>query len=127
GPWAKPEGRSQAVTTIPASVARAAAIDRSGRRPTTGANWWAAPRTAVVRKASTPTCTAATAPGWEGAATIRSAANHTASPKAARPTPPAARKPSGTLGGGTVAAAPGMKGAAAGARAAAGPGGGAGW
>src|SRR5690606_27201716 len=113
GPWAKPDGRSQAVATVPASVRQAAGTDRSGRRPTTGANWWRAPSTAVVRKASIPTWTAETAPGWVGDPTSRSAANHTARPKPARPAPAAARNPSGTDAGGT-AAPPGAKGAAAG-------------
>src|SRR5690606_6740489 len=112
GPWAKPDGSSHAVATMPTSVSRATATDRRGRRATTGVNWCAAPRTAVVRNASIPTWTAATAPGWAGAVTMRSAANQTASPKSERPRPAAARKLSGTDGGGTDAPRPGTNGAA---------------
>src|SRR5690606_30857279 len=115
GPWANPDGSIQAVATMPTRVTRAAGTDRRGRRPTTGVNWCAAPSTAVVRKASMPTCTAATEPGWVGMSTMRSAENHAASPNATRPTPAAARNPSGTDAGGTAAVAPGTNGAAVGA------------
>src|SRR5690606_30006586 len=112
GPWAKPDGRSHAVATMPTKVTRATVTDRRGRRATTGVNWCAAPRTAVVRKASMPTCTAASAPGWAGDVTMRSAANHTASPKSERPRPAAARKLSGTDGGGTDSPGTGTDGGA---------------
>src|SRR5690606_5034217 len=99
---AKPVGRSQAVATIPTSVAHATCDERSGRPATTGTNWWSAPSTAVVRNASMPTCTADTAPGCVGDDTRRSAANHTANPNPQRPTAAAARNASGIAGGGAV-------------------------
>lgn len=78
-----------------------AGIDLSGLAPTTGPNWCNAPRTAVLRNASTPRCTAARTWSALGEITAVGAVIMTAVPNLMRPTPAAAMKPSGSHAGGT--------------------------
>jgi Aconitase family (aconitate hydratase) len=80
--------------------------DRAGL-VTTGVNWCRAPSTPVDRVASTPKWAAATTWSAVGSATAAARAQTTAAPHATSPRAAAARKLSGTDGGGTTVGSPG--------------------
>jgi hypothetical protein len=103
-PGGNAERSSQDAASQARNVARASGTDRSGRCVTTGVRWCSAPRTPVDNAASTPRWTAATTGSAAGSATPGPLAQARATPQPTSPAGAAARKPSGTLAGGTTAA-----------------------